>query len=66
MKDIWDSLLCEFTLFFFLVNKIIDKKNHVHSVFQRKSHECTLASISAGSEDFLLSFGIITLYCSSM
>lgn len=29
--------------------------------FQRKSHECTLASISAGCKDFLLSFGIRTL-----
>lgn len=29
--------------------------------FQRKSHECTSASISAGSKDFLLSFGIRTL-----
>lgn len=56
------ELLCRLVLIFFF-KKISDQKIClIPPPPQKKAHECTLAIMSARSKDFLLSFGIKTLY----
>lgn len=64
MKDICDSLLCRFTLIFFLVNKIIDQKscllffsrgNHMNVLLQAFLQEVKIFSYPLGLEIWICS-----------